>query len=329
MNRPLFEVRMPTYNRPDLLRRAIKSLLRQTYPHWTAVVFDDSTCDDARDIVQSTGDDRITYKKNQVQMGAAGNIDQCFSPQSMLSGNYGCLLEDDNYWLPDFLAEVSRSLSREGPEIILVNQRVYDERSGLQGPEVTTRGDWFFGGMVSPLYLRATLLLMEGISNGGLVWRLEREVDLRVGPTVGEAGIQEACRSLLVTTPFLFISQALAVWTFLPQSESARADETYRSFGRGMQCIRSFVLRSHGRTVVEAAKPIARKRGLDSRLVETICYSGYPHLAGDLVRGRASEACRGVAKGLAIRLVQESPCEEFIGLLARPSIENSRRFGSS
>jgi len=329
MNRPLFEIRMPTYNRPDLLRRAIESLLRQTYPHWTAVVFDDSTCDEAREIVQSTGDDRITYKKNQVRMGAAGNIDQCFSPQAMFSGHYGCLLEDDNYWLPDFLAEVSKSLSGRDSQIILANQRVCDEGSGLQGPEVTTRGDWFFGGVVSPLYLRATLLLMEGISNGGLVWRLEHEVDLRVGPTVKEAGIQEACRSLLVTVPFLFISQALAVWTFLPQSESGRAHETYRSFGRGMQSIRSFILRSHGRTVVEAARPIARRQGLDSRLVETLSYAGYPHFAGDLVRGRTSAACRAVTKGLAIRLVQENPCNEFISLPARLSIDNSRRFGSS
>lgn len=326
MNRPFFEIRMPTYNRPDLLRRAIESLLRQTYPHWKAVVFDDSTSEEAREIVQSIGDDRITYKKNQVRMGAAGNIDQCFSPQSMFAGRYGCLLEDDNYWLPDFLAEVRRSLVGEDRQIVLANQRVYDERSGLQGPEATTRGDWFFGGMVSPLYLRATLLLMEGISNGGLVWRLDHDVDLRVGPTVKEAGIQEACRSLLVTAPFLFISQALAVWTFLPQSRSARAHETYRSFGRGMQSIRSFVLRSHGRTVVEAAKPIARKRGLDSRLVETLSYSGYPHLAGDLVKGRTSEACRGVAKGLAIRLVQENPCKEFMRLL--PGYDNSRRLVS-
>ena len=307
---------MPTYNRPDMLRRAIESLQRQTFPHWKAVIFDDSTSVGARDVVQSADDDRITYKKNQVRMGAAGNIDQCFSPQAMFSGHYGYVLEDDNYLLPDFLSELGRNITNTNSQLILANQRIQEEGSGLLGQNLTTRGDWFFDGIVSPLYLRASLLLMEGISNGGLVWRLEDKIDLRVGPTVKEAGLQEVCRSLLVRSPFLFISQALAVWTSVPQSESARAQDTYRSFGRGMQSIRSFVLRRHGRTVVDMARPIAQKRGLNSRLVETLSYSGYPLLAGDLVRGRTSTACRGVAKGLAIRLVQNDPCDSFIRSLA-------------
>jgi len=249
-------------------------------------------------------------------MGAAGNIDQCFSPQAMLSGNYGCLLEDDNYWLPDFLSELSGSITETNSQLILANQRINDEGSGLQGQDITTRGDWFSDGAVSPLYLRANLLLMEGISNGGLVWRLEDDIDLRVGSTVKEAGLQEACRSLLVRTPFRFISRALAVWTSVPQAASARAEDTYRTFGRGMQSVRSFVLRCHGRTVVNVARQIAEKRGLNSRLVETLSYSGYPHLAGNLVRGRTYEACRGVAKGLAIRVVQDDPCDCFIRSLA-------------
>ena len=168
---------------------------------------------------------RITYKKNEARMGAAGNIDQCFSPRAMLSGHYGCLLEDDNYWLPDFLAELNRNIIKTDSQLILANQRINDEGRGFQGQDTTTRGDWFCDGVVSPLYLRGSLLLMEGISNGGLVWRLEDKLDLRVGPTVKEAGLQEACRSLLVSTPFLFISRALAVWTSMPQSNSARAQE--------------------------------------------------------------------------------------------------------
>ena len=307
---------MPTYNRPDMLRRAIESLLKQTYPHWKAVIFDNSTGAGARDVVQSVDDDRITYRKNQVRMGAAGNIDQCFSPQGMFSGHYGCMLEDDNYWLPDFLSELARNITKTDSRLILVNQGINDEGSGFQGQDATTRGDWFFDGMVSPLYLRASLLLMEGISNGGLVWRLEDKIDLRVGPMVEEAGLQEACRSLLISIPFLFISRALAVWTSVPQSKSARAQDTYRSFGRGMQSLRSFVLLRHGRTVVDMARPIAQKRGLNSRLVETLSYSGYPHLAGDLLRGRTSTACRAVAKGLAIRLVQNDPCDGFIQSIA-------------
>jgi hypothetical protein len=307
---------MPTYNRPDTFRRAIESLQSQTYPHWTAVVLDDSTSDEVRDVVRSAGDSRITYRKNQVRMGAGGNIDQCFSPQAMFSGQYGYVLEDDNYLLPGFLEELGRKITETDSKLILANQRIHEEGSGLLEPHSTTRGDWFFDGMVSPLYLRASLLLMEGISNGGLVWRLEDEIDLRVGPAVKVAGLHEACRSLLVRSPFLFIAQALAVWTSVPQSGSARGGETDRSFGRGMQSIRSFVLHRHGRAVVDVARPMAQRLSLSSRLLEVLSYAGYPQLAGDLARGRISTACRGVAKGLAIRVVQTDPCNGFIESLA-------------
>jgi hypothetical protein len=162
------------------------------------------------------------------------------------------------------------------------------------------------------LFLRASLLLMDGVSNGGLVWRLEDKLDLRVGPKVEQAGLQEICRSLLVQTPFLFISEPLAVWTSMPRSNSARAQETDRLFGRGLQSIRGFVLRRHGRSVVDMVRPIAHKLGLCSSLVGVLSYCGYPHLAGDLLRGRASIACRAVAKGVAIRLIQNGPCDSFL-----------------
>jgi hypothetical protein len=299
-----------------MLRRAIDSLLSQTYPHWKAIVFDDSTSAETRDVVQSADDDRISYKRNLVRMGAAGNIDQCFSPQAMYSGHYGCLLEDDNYLLPGFLSEVSRNLDRSDIQLILANQRINDEMSGLQGENSTTRGGWFSDGKVSPLFLRASLLLMDGLSNGGLVWRLEDKLDLRVGPKVEQAGLQEVCRSLLVQTPFLFIAEPLAVWTSMPRSNSARAQETDRLFGRGLQSIRSFVLRRHGRSVVDMVRPIAHKLGLCSSLVGVLSYCGYPQLAGDLLRGRVSIASRALAKGIAIRLVQNDPCDSFLESLA-------------
>jgi hypothetical protein len=316
MNRPLFEIRLPTYNRPEMLRRAIESLLSQTYPHWKAVVFDDSTSAEARDVVQSADDDRISYKRNPVRMGAAGNIDQCFSPQAMYSGHYGCLLEDDNYWLPGFLSELGSHIAKVDIQLILANQRINDEKSGLQAETSTTRGEWFSDGKVSPLFLRASLLLTEGISNGGLVWRLKDKIDLRVGPEVKEAGLQEVCRSLLIGTPFLFVSKPLAVWTSMAQSNTARAHDTYRVFGRGVQSIRRFVLGHHGQSVVDIARPIAEKLGLSSSLVGVLSYCGYPHLAGDLLRGRVSIACRAVAKGIAIRLVQNGPCDIFLESLA-------------
>jgi glycosyltransferase involved in cell wall biosynthesis len=295
-----------------MLQRAVRSLQAQSYPQWKAIVFDDSSCTDSRDIINSIADDRITYFHNPQRLAAAANIDQCFSPKTTVGGDYACLLEDDNFWLPNFLSLVTAHIGKGGCELILANQRISDEGIGIRPPNDTTRGKWFSAGCVNPLELRARLLLMEGLSNGGLVWRLGGDTDLRVGPTVRETGLHEACRSLLVKKTFLFIAEPQAVWTLMPKSSSARVTETNRTIGRGMQSIRDFVLRVHGQSVVRAARMVAKQRGLSSRLVEALSYSGHPHLARELLKGRVRLVCQAFAKGLAIRLLERDPCAAFL-----------------
>ena len=305
-----FEIRIPACDRPQMLRRALNSLRAQTYPHWKALVFDDSLSPNSRSVVENEPDDRISYFHNPKRLGAGGNIDQCFSPAKLSGGEYACLLEDDNYWLPDFLSLIANRTSNGKWELVLANQRISVDGVGLCPEGETTRGGWLSAGSVTPLSLRATLLLIEGFSNGGLVWRLDGDTDLRVGPMV--AGLQEACRSLLVGTPFLFIEEAQAVWTSTSKRKSARATESNRMIGRGMQSIRDFVLRIHGRSVVHIAKSLAAQKGLTSRMVEALAYSGYPHLAGGSLRGRGRLVCRAFAKGLAIRAFERDPCAAFL-----------------
>jgi hypothetical protein len=82
--------------------------------------------------------------------------------------------------------------------VVLFNQRINDHVGGLRHASRATRGTWFSAGTVEPLELRATLLFMEGLSNGGLVWALGHATNLQVGGTVRQTGLHEACRSLLI-----------------------------------------------------------------------------------------------------------------------------------
>jgi hypothetical protein len=312
MQPTIFDVRIPTYDRPKMLRRALDSLRGQTYTHWKATVFDDSESSESREVVEGVADERIIYFRNPRRLGAAANIDQCFSPFQFADGDYGCVLEDDNFWLPDFLSHVVSHLKDGRTNLVLANQRINEEGAGLQPETETTRGRWFCAGTVTPLYLRATLLFMEGLSNGGLVWRLGGDPDLRVGPQVRETGLHEGCRSLLVKSPFLFIENAQAVWTMLPRSDTARATERNRVFGRGMQSIRDFVLRTHGESVVEVAKSLALRLGLTTQLVEALSYSGFAKYAGELFSGRRPSGYRALVKGKLIRLVERDPCADFL-----------------
>jgi hypothetical protein len=312
-----FEVRIPACDRPKLLQRAVDSLRAQIYPHWRAVVFDDSTSSDSQEVIRNIADDRISYVRNPRRLGAAANIDQCFSPKSVAGGRFGSLLEDDNFWLPGFLSLVASHLADGHLELILANQRVNEDGVGLHPVAVTTRGAWFSAGVIDPLCLRSRLFFNEGLSNGGLVWLLGGKVNLQVGSSVQQSGLQEVCRSLLVKTPFLFIAEPQAVYSSMPKAKTARAVETNRSFGRGVQSICRFILAAHGRSVVAEAELVANRLGLQTKLVEALAYSGHPHLIREGLPRSASTAFRAFAKGVALRMIERDPCSAFLAHLTR------------
>ena len=62
---------MPTYNRERLVLRSIQSILDQTYTNWELIIVDDGSTDSTQQVVQSVNDQRISYIKNQKNMGAA------------------------------------------------------------------------------------------------------------------------------------------------------------------------------------------------------------------------------------------------------------------
>ena len=76
---------MPTYNRERLVLRSIQSILDQTYTNWELIIVDDGSTDSTQQVVQSVNDQRISYIKNQKNMGAA------------LSRNKGVQLANYNY----------------------------------------------------------------------------------------------------------------------------------------------------------------------------------------------------------------------------------------
>lgn len=49
--KPMITTIIPTYRRPRLLRRAIRSVLNQTYPHFQVCVYDNASGDETATIV--------------------------------------------------------------------------------------------------------------------------------------------------------------------------------------------------------------------------------------------------------------------------------------
>ena len=103
---------IPTFNRSQVLPRAINSVLRQTYQDYEIIVVDDFSADDTRAVVESLPDPRILYVRNDSRKGAgaARNIGIGVS-----AGRYVAFLDSDDEWLPDKLARQVSFLDKTPP----------------------------------------------------------------------------------------------------------------------------------------------------------------------------------------------------------------------
>jgi glycosyltransferase involved in cell wall biosynthesis len=87
---------IPTHNRSAYLRRAVASVLRQSYENIEVIIVDDASTDDTPEVVTSVGDERVTYLRNQRNVGANASRNRGLCTAV---GEYIAFLDDDDYYI--------------------------------------------------------------------------------------------------------------------------------------------------------------------------------------------------------------------------------------
>ena len=117
MNDPFFSVVIPTHNRSTLLKRALDSVLNQTFQDFEIIVVDDHSTDDTPNIIKKYSDKRLKYAKNNRLKGACGARNTgIFSAK----GQWVAFLDDDDSWFPDKLKEQYQLIERSSEKVGLV-----------------------------------------------------------------------------------------------------------------------------------------------------------------------------------------------------------------
>lgn len=117
--KPFISVGLPTYNRPELTRLALKSCLEQDYPHFEVIISDDSQGDDIRRIAGSFGSDKVRYIKNEPPLGIPAKLNDLVA---RAKGPWMVLLGDDDLFDPGYLSAVAGILEQH-PDASLVHTR--------------------------------------------------------------------------------------------------------------------------------------------------------------------------------------------------------------
>src|ERR1700737_4457090 len=115
---PKVSVIIPTYNRAELLRSAIISVLTQIFQDFEVIVVDDASRDNTQNVVHSFNDRRIRYIRNGMNKGdaVARNVGITNS-----SCEYIAFLDDDDEWLPEKLEKQINLLENSSPNVGVVH----------------------------------------------------------------------------------------------------------------------------------------------------------------------------------------------------------------
>lgn len=211
---PVANVRvfLVTYRRPELLRRALASLLAQTHADWFCELHNDDPDDErpARILREMAPDDRrFSYHRHEQNWGATRVFNHAFAggPEP-----FAALLEDDNWWESAFLGTALQALG-EHPEASLAwaNMRIWCEQpdgtwhdTGRNiWPEATPDRRILFH---PPEIIQAFDALH---SNGAMVFR-PRRFRVQAVPEAMPFAIIETARERAAAGPLLLMPQVLA-----------------------------------------------------------------------------------------------------------------------
>lgn len=107
---------IPVYNEEKYIGNCIKSLLNQTYNDWNLIILDNCSTDNTAEIIKKIKDNRITYIRNEYNIGAGNNMNKCFE---ICDTRYLLVLKADDLIAATMLEE-SIKIFKSYPELAFV-----------------------------------------------------------------------------------------------------------------------------------------------------------------------------------------------------------------
>lgn len=116
-----FSIIMPTYNQSEFIRRAILSVVEQSYTSWELIIIDDGCTDDTQENVKDYLEayTNIVYIRNQVNKGMGHAINQGLE---VARYSYIAYLPSDDFFYINHLRDLKERFD-ESEDIVLVYRR--------------------------------------------------------------------------------------------------------------------------------------------------------------------------------------------------------------
>ena len=203
---PLVSVVIPTYNHALYLRRALQSVIDQTYTNWEAIVIDNHSKDSTDEVMESFADPRITYLKihNNGVIAASRNSGICAA-----KGEWIAFLDSDDWWTADKLKACCESIT-DKVDLIYHDLEIVTEKSMLFRRKIIK--SW----QVKPPSLIDLLLNGNAIVNSSVVVRksmLEKIGGINMSvEMIAAEDYNTWMRIAQITDQFVYLSSSLGYY---------------------------------------------------------------------------------------------------------------------
>jgi glycosyltransferase involved in cell wall biosynthesis len=170
--RPEVSVIVPAYNRRELLMRALRSVLGQTFGEWEAIVVDDGSTDGSGDVCREFPDARLRVIRHSSRRGPAAARNTAIGASQ---GKVVAFLDSDDEWLPDKLEKqihAFRTAQRDVGVVYSGTRRLFGGKTyEIPSPAIRPKDGDVFQTVLRDAYLvhtSAAAVRMECLQTAGL-----------------------------------------------------------------------------------------------------------------------------------------------------------------
>lgn len=208
-----------SYNRNDLLPRAVTHLIKQTFSDWICEVHNDDPANTfTAEYVRSLNDPRFIVVNHKTNLGGTASFNLAFAH---CEEDYISILEEDNWWEPAFL-QMMISIMDRNPEINIAWSNMFVWKENVGSWENTHKTIWPEAQrdqiFTWPDYRQALGALH---STGAMIYRGKKAGNYRI-PDQCELSVIESVRERTFEYPIYLLSKPLANFSLTLQTNRSK-----------------------------------------------------------------------------------------------------------
>lgn len=126
--KPRFSVIVPLYNKAPFVKKALESIISQTFTDWECIIVDDGSTDNSASICEEFSNSLTRSLSNSIRLIRQPNSGVAKARNVGVENSHGeylCFLDADDWWEPSYLEELDKLITEYSDAGLFCTNYVY------------------------------------------------------------------------------------------------------------------------------------------------------------------------------------------------------------